>query len=147
MSSYRWNIPGRAAVRRAALAAVLALAAAPAPAHEVPEAAAVEPEFPQQQSAGDLLRACASSRLTASGRERRRYCAGFVSGVEESVRLLGLGKAAGLRLCMPVDVTAAQLADAFVRYGAAHDDRLDEPAAGVALYALSEAYPCRGGED
>ena len=52
----------------------------------------MEPQFPQQQSAGDLLRACASSRLTSTGRERRRYCAGFVSGVEEAVRMLGSGE-------------------------------------------------------
>jgi hypothetical protein len=141
VSSCEWNIVTRAAVRPALFALALLLVAAPAQAHE---ATATEPEFPQQQSAGDLLRACASSRLTAAGRERRRYCAGFVSGVEEAVRLLGLGKAAGLRLCTPADVTAATLADAFVRYGASHETQLAEPAAGVVLYALAEAYPCPG---
>lgn len=146
MSSHAGNPFGRAAVRRALPVLALALAALAADAHEVPEATALEPEFPQQQSAGDLLRACASSRLTAAGRERRRYCAGFVSGVEEAVRLLGMGKAAGLRLCTPSNVTAATLADAFVRYGASHESRLDEPAAGIVLYALAEAYPCAGDE-
>ena len=141
MSSYRCTRVDRA-IRRALIALPLALVVATAQAHE---AEATEPQFPQQQSAGDLLRACASSRLTASGRERRRYCAGFVSGVEEAVRLLGMGQAAGLRLCTPDDVTAATLADAFVRYGASHDSQLAEPAAGVVLYALAEAYPCVDG--
>ena len=136
------NIFGRSAVRHAVLALALTLLAAAAQAHEVPEATASEPQFPQKQSARDLLNACASSRLTASGRERRRYCAGFVSGVEEAIRLLGLGKAADLALCTPDDVTATQLANAFVRYGAGHESELEEPAAGVVLYALAEAFPC-----
>ncbi|MEJ2384616.1 MAG: Rap1a/Tai family immunity protein [Xanthomonadales bacterium] len=147
MSSNQWNRVGRAAVRNAGCALALLLAVAPVSAHEVDEAVATKPEFPQQQSAGDLLRACASSRMTAAGRERRRYCAGFVSGVEEAVRLLGSGQAAEVRLCTPADVTAAALADAFVRYGASHEGELDQPAAGVVLYALAAAYPCPGGGD
>ena len=36
--------------------------------------------FPQRLSARELLYACNSSALTQMGRERRRYCAGFISG-------------------------------------------------------------------
>jgi len=136
---------GNIVSRSAVLALTLMFLAATAQAHEVPEATATEPQFPQKQSARDLLNACASSRMTATGRERRRYCAGFVSGVEEAVRLLGLGKAAELTLCTPDDVTATQLANAFVRYGAGHESQLEEPAVGVVLYALAEAYPCVDG--
>ena len=100
----------------------------------------MEPQFPQQQSAGDLLRACASSRLTSTGRERRRYCAGFVSGVEEAVRLLGSGEQRGI--CTPPDVTASALAEAFVNYGATHEGELRDPAAAVVQHALATAYPC-----
>ena len=89
----------------------------------------VEPQFPQQQSAGDLLRACASSRLTSTGRERRRYCAGFVSGVEEAVRILGSGEQKGI-------------AEAFVNYGATHEGELRDPAAAIVLHALATGYPC-----
>ncbi|MEJ2323004.1 MAG: Rap1a/Tai family immunity protein [Gammaproteobacteria bacterium] len=102
----------------------------------------MEPQFPQQQTARDLLRACASSRLTATGRERRRYCAGFVSGVEEAIRLLNLSGRSRFRLCTPEDVTAWALADAFVRYGASHEGELDDPAASVVHHALTLAYPC-----
>ncbi len=98
----------------------------------------MEPQFPQQQSAGDLLRACASSRLTSTGRERRRYCAGFVSGVEEAVRLLGPNG----QICTPPDVTASALAEAFVKYGATHKGELNDPAAAVVQHALASAYPC-----
>ncbi len=102
----------------------------------------MEPQFPQQQSAGDLLRACASSRLTSTGRERRRYCAGFVSGVEEAVRLLGPADKAGILFCTPPDVTASALAEAFVKYGATHKGELNDPAAAVVQHALASAFPC-----
>ena len=50
---------------------------------EAPEPTTVHP---QQLSARGLLKACASSAMTGPGRERRRYCDGFVSGVEEAIR-------------------------------------------------------------
>jgi hypothetical protein len=99
-------------------------------------------QFPQQQSAGDLLRFCAASRLTATGRERRRYCAGFVSGVEEAVRLLQAGGRAPVRVCTPPDVSAAALAQVYVKYGAGHERELGDAAAEMVLHALAEAYPC-----
>lgn len=128
----------QSALRRALVALALLLAAAPAAAQEKP----MEPQFPQQQSARDLLVACASSRLTSTGRERRRYCAGFVSGVEEAERVLHPGGAAARQFCTPSNVSASALADAFVRYGAEHDDELGRPAAQVVLQALKQAYPC-----
>jgi hypothetical protein len=102
----------------------------------------IESQFPQQQSAGDLLRYCAASRLTGTGRERRRYCAGFVSGVEEAMRLLQSSGLSSRRVCSPSNVTAATLADVYVKYGANHKGELKDPAAEVVLYALEEAYPC-----
>lgn len=104
----------------------------------------MEPQFPQQQSADDMLRACASSRLTRTGRERRRYCAGFVSGVEEAMRLLKLDDKMQRPFCTPENVTAAALADAFVNYGAGHKGELQAPAARVVMHALESAYPCPG---
>jgi hypothetical protein len=101
----------------------------------------MEPQFPQQQTAGQLLTTCASSRLTSTGRERRRYCAGFVSGVEETYRLLD-ADAAEKHFCVPPDISASALADAYVRYGAGHQGELDDTAAEVVLHALEAAYPC-----
>ena len=43
--------------------------------------------FPQQLTASDLLTYCLSSSLTDLGRTRQRYCRGFISGVEETIRL------------------------------------------------------------
>ncbi len=98
--------------------------------------------YPQQMSARDLLQTCAASKLTGLGRERRRYCDGFVSGVEEGARLL-IGQS-GLRpsVCAPANITARSLADTFVKYAAGHGSDLSRPAAGVVLDALSAAYPC-----
>lgn len=106
------------------------------------QAETMEPLFPQQQSARDLLYTCASSRLTGTGRERRRYCAGFVSGVEEAERVLHPDRGLERSFCTPTDVSASDLASAFVKYGAEHDDELDWPAARVVLLALEHAYPC-----
>ena len=102
----------------------------------------METQFPQQHSANDLLQLCASSALTHSGRERRRYCAGFVSGVEESIRLLR--RTAGLHrsICPPPRVSARHLADIYVQYASKRKRDLNKPAAEVAFQALIDAYPC-----
>ena len=131
----------RVSIRVGGVALVLALAATAASAQEYRK---MEPQFPQQQTAGELLRACASSRLTGTGRERRRYCDGFVSGVEEAERVLHPGGESQRTFCTPARVTASDLAAAFVRYGAEHENELSEPAARVVLRSLEQAWPCRG---
>jgi len=102
--------------------------------------------FPQQLSAKTLLTYCASSSMTDRGRQRQRYCAGFVSGVEESLRLLKMQSAPdrNLPLCVPADVTARGLQQAYVRYAGRAGSDLKRPAALVAVEALRAAYPCRG---
>ena len=97
---------------------------------------------PQQMSANDLLTACASSSLTDLGRRRREYCSGFVSGVEEGVRILQAQKNIEASVCAPKDVSAQALADVYRRYAARHRQQLDRPAAAVVLEALSKAFPC-----
>ena len=103
---------------------------------------AMEPQFPQKQNAGDLLRACAASPLSGTGRVRSRYCAGFVSGVEEAVRLLQLHGKIERRVCTPPDISASALADVYVKYGTSHKGELPDPAVEVVLHALADAYPC-----
>ncbi len=103
--------------------------------------------FPQRFSARELLYACNSSAITQVGRERRRYCAGFISGVEEAARLLQVGQAADGtgRICLPIDVSSRRLADVYTRYAAQHDAVLEQPAAQVTLDALASAFPCKQG--
>jgi hypothetical protein len=115
----------------------------------VPIAAATQPEagpepieFPQRQSATGLLRACASSPLTAVGRERRRYCAGFVSGVEEAMRLFKRTGGLPVSACPPQQVTAQSLAQSYIDYVAKHPEELGKSAGEVAVNALSLACPC-----
>jgi hypothetical protein len=98
---------------------------------------------PQQLSARDLLQACASSALTATGRERRRYCDGFVSGVEEGIRL-GV-QAPGMNICVPPDISSRRLSEAYIRYAADHRNDLGRPAAVVVMDALRETYSCATG--
>ena len=103
MHAKNWNITGRPAPLGFVVLLSSVLATVPAAAQETEE---MEPQFPQQQSARDLLVACASSRLTGTGRERRRYCSGFVSGVEEAERVLHPGGQVARTFCTPPDVSA-----------------------------------------
>ncbi|MCP3870814.1 MAG: hypothetical protein GY703_22510 [Gammaproteobacteria bacterium] len=101
--------------------------------------------FPQQISAKKLLNYCASSGLTKSGRERQRYCAGFVSGVEESVRLLESRRPdGGNPLCVPEGTSARKLVDSFMKYSLARKQGLDQPAVVEVIDALQSGYPCPG---
>jgi hypothetical protein len=105
----------------------------------------VDALFPQQLSARTLLTYCASSSITDRGRQRQRYCAGFISGVEESLRLLQKPDGQGRfpALCASANTTARELQDAYVRYAARSDADLTRPAALVAFEALAAAYACR----
>jgi len=100
--------------------------------------------FPQQLSSRDLLKVCASSSLTATGRLRQRYCRGFVSGVEEAVRLQHLQDPTRSRrlFCVPTATTARALTDEFVRHASGPSIDLDRPSAAVVLEALEQRYPC-----
>jgi hypothetical protein len=100
------------------------------------------PEFPQQQTARDLLTACASSSISNLGRARRKYCAGFVSGVEEAIRFKSQLLGADSRICPSTGITAQQIADAYIRYATANAKQLDRPAVEVVFEALKQAFPC-----
>ncbi len=102
--------------------------------------------FPQRLSARELLYACNSSAITQVGRERRRYCAGFISGAEEAARLLQAGRrdAGRAGICLPVDTSSRRLADIYTRYAAQHESMLEKPAAELVLDALTSAFPCPG---
>ncbi|TNF91911.1 MAG: hypothetical protein EP297_14675 [Gammaproteobacteria bacterium] len=108
---------------------------------------ATEVVFPQRLSAQDMLYACNASALSNTGRERQRYCAGFISGVEEAARLLqadGAGSA-DQKICMPSNVTSRDLRAVYSKYASQYGQALDKPAVEVALQALRGAYPCVAG--
>jgi len=105
---------------------------------------ASETYFPQQLTARQLMQACASSSLTKTGRERRRYCHGFISGVEESVRLLRQKASleGAFKLCAPDNKSSRDFADVYMRFAVRDDVDLGKAAALVVLEALGNAYPC-----
>jgi len=125
---------------RSVLIAVLLLVAMHVGAQE--ETEAMVPDFPQQQSARDLLTACASSSISYLGRTRRKYCAGFVSGVEEAIRFKSQLLGADSQICPPSAITAQQLADAYIKYANNQATELDKPAVEVVFKALKQAFPC-----
>lgn len=101
--------------------------------------------FPQRLDAQALLYSCNASAITNRGRENRRYCSGFISGVEEAARLLRDDNAgtAAAQICMPSTTSSRELRDMYSRYAKQHADMLSQPAARVALMALQQAYPCQ----
>ena len=109
-----------------------------------PQSQSNDTVFPQRLSAQDLLYTCNASALTARGRERRRYCAGFISGIEELARLLGAGKEYGgyQGLCMPANTSSRHLAKVYTRYAEQNKPMLEKPAAEIVLRALASAFPC-----
>jgi hypothetical protein len=97
---------------------------------------------PQQLSAHDLQRACAASSLTETGRQRRRFCSGFISGVEEGVRILQMQHRMDKSVCLPPQVSTRALTNAFIDYTTRHPGQVGQPAAQLVIDALSQAYPC-----
>lgn len=128
---------------RALLALLLLYTASGLQAEEPPTA--TETVFPEQLGAQDLLSRCNASALTGLGRERRRYCAGFLSGIEEAVHLLqAAGDAASRAVCMPAGTSDSQLAGIYSRFAGQNPSLMELPAAEVALRALQNTFPCPG---
>ena len=102
-----------------------------------------EQYFPKKLTAHQLLNLCAASSLTSSGRNRKRFCTGFISGVEETLRLLreqaSLDKLPAI--CLPDDEPAARFSHLYVKYAAGRAD-LGQPAVAIVVDALKGAYPC-----
>ena len=105
---------------------------------------ATQPIFPQQLTASDLLTYCSSSSMTDLGRTRQRYCWGFVSGVEESIRLPlhTSGQTAASNICVPKGVSSRSMARSYSQYAGRKGTNLARPAVQVVIEALSNAYPC-----
>jgi len=116
-----------------------------APVISAEESDAPEPVFPQKLTASQLLVSCAASSMSATGRLRQKYCEGFLSGLEEGVRVHSLisKQEVAPSLCVPPDVSARQLRSAFVRNSANMTLSREKPAAMFAMKVLQHSFPCR----
>jgi hypothetical protein len=119
-------------------ATVLSSLTSPASAEDAP------PVFPQQITASQLKFFCASSSLTSKGRLRRRYCEGFISGVEEGLRMYRLKRSSQTPalMCVPIGTSSKQMKENFVRYASRKGVELEQPAAAVVIEALAESFAC-----
>ena len=107
------------------------------------DADATQPIFPQQMTAHDLLRYCSSSSMSAVGRQRQRYCWGFISGVEETIRLtLNTSGQSAAKICVPKGISSRNMARAYIRYAGRRDTNLVRPAAQIVIEAFSSSYSC-----
>ncbi len=100
--------------------------------------------FPQQLSAQELLVFCASSTLTRKGRQRRGYCDGFISGIEEALRVHSLQHPSPITqtICVPAGTNSRAMSEAFIRHASRKDVALERPAAAVVIEALGSAFGC-----
>jgi hypothetical protein len=98
--------------------------------------------FPQKLTAQDLLYACAASSLTSQGRERQRYCRGFISGVEETLRYYGTGESGGVKFCFPEGMSARKYGDIFIKYASRKGVDTGRPAVAVVREAFEDAFSC-----
>ena len=110
----------------------------------VVKADTTQPIFPQQLTAHDLLTYCSSSSLTDLGRQRQRYCWGFISGVEEAIRLTSNASVqpVAVKICVPKGLSSRKLAKAYILYAGRRDTNLKRPAAKITIEALSNSYSC-----
>ena len=97
--------------------------------------------FPQKMTAKALMVTCASSYMTSTGRQRQKYCSGFISGVEESIRLLGKQTIVP-KICLPKGKTSNQYTDIYMTYASKKTTDLSKPAALIVIEALQDAFPC-----
>jgi len=98
--------------------------------------------LPQKLTAQDLLYACAASSLTSKGREQQRYCRGFISGVEETIRYYGTGDSAVAAFCFPQGMTARNYGDVFIKYASRKGADTGRPAVVVVREAFEDAFSC-----
>lgn len=97
--------------------------------------------FPQQMTAKELMVTCSSSFMTSTGRQRKKYCSGFISGVEETTRLQNK-LVTSPKICLPKGKTSSQFADIYMIYASRKTTDLSKPAALVIIEALQDAFPC-----
>ncbi|MBW2451710.1 MAG: hypothetical protein JRF07_05050 [Deltaproteobacteria bacterium] len=111
-------------------------------AQEVPQRD--ESYFPQQMTAEELLYVCASSSLTRVGRERKKYCLGFVSAAEEAARLLAAQSPSTHKhgYCFPEGKTAGYFSEVFMKYASRKTTDLNKPAVLVVIEALENSFTC-----
>jgi len=103
-----------------------------------------EAVFPQQMNARQLMTFCASSALTSKGRAQRRYCDGFVSGIEEGMRLYKLTypSDSDVEVCVPAGTSSRALSQVFIQHASSKGRDLEQPAAAVVLEALQQRFSC-----
>jgi hypothetical protein len=102
------------------------------------------PVFPQQINAKERTVFYASNSPTEKGHVRRRYCEGFISGVEEGLLVCRLNHPSQTSelVRVPTGTSSQQMSEVFIRYASRKDVALEKPAAAAAIEALIDAFAC-----
>lgn len=124
-------------MRAALLALALSLAPTLAPADAKASAADMLTKCKQWEYYTDSGLSIAPDAVLNVG-----LCLGFFSAWNGVARMFGGSPQSALGVCRPPNVTNGQMARIFVKYAQNHPEQLHEGEGIVALYAISEAFPC-----
>lgn len=131
----------------AVLGLLAGLAAAPAPAAQLPNGVTVS-------NAGDLEFQCVNAVVLAETKNRKftedqrlaaQYCAGYFSSLNDMLMAMRDGGVNPMGICYPATPQPPVVAiRVFIQFVNRHDDSRRSLAMPVALAALAEAFPCNG---
>lgn len=102
--------------------------------------------MPQAAQAGfysgnDLLQSCQVARDDKAYFEKNYECMAYVTGAVDAFNTTR--EAAGLKSCLPKNVTMGRLRDVTVDYMGDHPDLLDKSASNLVFAATRAKWPCK----
>jgi Ssp1 endopeptidase immunity protein Rap1a len=112
-------------VRKAVLAAALAISSQPALANYL--------------TGKDLYADCSKPQGTFG----QGFCSGYISGVVDTLEHYQVSKGAEKSVCLPKEVSIGQVKEIVMRYLTQHADQRQYTAASIVWDAVRSAYPCK----
>ena len=88
-------------------------------------------------NAGEVLSACESESV-----DRQNKCVSYLAGIVDATTTWVDWEMMPKKFCQPDEVTLEQLRKIYVKYANEHPEELHLTAAGIAVNAFVEAFPC-----
>ena len=89
-------------------------------------------------NAGDVLSACESESV-----DKQNKCVVYLAGIVDATTTWVDWDMMPKKFCQPNEVTLEQLRKVYVKYASKHPEELHMTAAGIAVNAFVEAFPCK----
>lgn len=101
-------------------------------------------------NAEELIRVCrpildvtAEETLPYTQLNQAGFCMGYVQGISDGLAYSEATTQSKKTVCMPMHVTASQIARVVLRYGDEHPEKLHWPSTDFTIESLRNAFPCR----